>query len=288
MTVGKYYEEKDFSIMHMVDDELAPEGFTLHMHDRYELYCLVRGDVGYVVEGNAYELTPGSIMLMRSAETHKLLVRGGGEYERSVIYITPDFFASHGLSSEMLAPFTERGLGERNLYRPEEMSGAPPLFYIKKIFRERVELPLATVFAANISALLCDVYMAFCKGGEAPALTASEAGRALLAYVNANITENITLESVAAHAHMSKSQVGRVFRGLTGASVYDYIISKRLILAQERIAKGENASSAASACGFRDYSSFYRLYKKRFGSAPTEARVPYAAEAKDGGKFCLK
>ena len=112
-------------------------------------------------------------------------------------------------------------------------------------------------------------------------------GREILAYVNENLTEKITLEKISASVHMSRSQVNRIFRRLTGTSVYDYIVSKRLILVQERMAKGENASFAASACGFRDYSSFYRLYKKRFGTAPTEASAPYSAEASEGIKICL-
>lgn len=287
MTAGEYFEAKNISIMHMVDDELSQENFTPHVHDRYELFCLVRGEVDYVVEGNVYLLEPGSMMLMRSAETHKLLVRGGGAYERYVIYFTPEFFWEKGFARELLAPFTARGLGERNLYRPPDFGGVPPLFYLRKMFREREGLPLELAAAANLSALLSAACQIFMHGREeAPAPNGS--GREILAYVNENLTEKITLAEISARVHMSRSQVSRVFRRLTGTSVYDYIASKRLILAQERMAKGENASAAASACGFRDYSSFYRLYKKRFGSAPTDVRVPYAEEAKAGGKFCIK
>lgn len=286
MTSGKYFEGKNISIMHMEDDELSQESFMPHMHDRYELFCLVRGEVDYAVEGNVYLLEPGSMMLMRSAETHKLLVRGGGAYERYVIYFTPEFFLEKGFACELLAPFTSRGLGERNLYSPADFGGVPPLFYLRKMFREREGLPLELAAAANLSALLSAACHIFAHGGEkAPAQNGS--GREILAYVNENLTEKITLEKISASVHMSRSQVNRIFRRLTGTSVYDYIVSKRLVLAQERMAKGENASFAASACGFRDYSSFYRLYKKRFGTAPTEASAPYSAKSSEGIKICL-
>ncbi|MBQ9745392.1 MAG: helix-turn-helix transcriptional regulator, partial [Clostridia bacterium] len=262
MTAGEYFEGKNISIMHMVDDELLQENFTPHMHDRYELFCLVRGEVDYAVEGNVYLLEPGSMMLMRSAETHKLLVRGSGAYERYVIYFTPEFFSEKGFTHELLAPFTSRGLGERNLYAPADFGGVPPLFYLRKMFRERECLPLELAAAASLSALLsaaCHIFM----HGRTEATAQNGSGRELLAYVNENLTKKISLEKISASVHMSCSQVNRIFRRLTGTSVYDYIVSKRLILAQERMAKGENASAAASACGFRDYSSFYRLYKKR-------------------------
>lgn len=287
MTTGEYFEEKDISIMHMVDDGLSQEGFTPHMHDRYELFCLVRGEVDYVVEGNVYILEPGSMMLMRSAETHKLLVRGGGAYERYVVYFTPEFFSERGFAPELLAPFTKRGLGERNLYSPSDFGGVPPLFYLRKMFREREGVPLELAAAANLSALLSAACHIFARGRE-EAPTQNGNGREILAYVNENLTENISLEHISAKVHMSRSQVSRVFRRLTGTSVHDYIVSKRLIMAQERISKGENAAKAARESGFRDYSSFYRLYKKRIGTAPTKMSPPSEISADANGKFYLK
>ena len=97
-------------------------------------------------------------------------------------------------------------------------------------------------------------------------------GKKLIWYVNENLTQEISLDSISEYIHMSPSQVNRVFRKLTGTSVYDYILSKRLIMAQEMISMGEGSISASQKCGFKDYSSFYRLYKKRMGGAPCEAK----------------
>jgi AraC-like DNA-binding protein len=53
-------------------------------------------------------------------------------------------------------------------------------------------------------------------------------------------------------------------------SVYQYMLRKRLILAQQKIRDGESATAAAMLCGFNDYSSFYKQYKKLFGVSPSE------------------
>ena len=68
---------------------------------------------------------------------------------------------------------------------------------------------------------------------------------------------------------MSPSQINRIFNKITGTSVYNYVLSKRLVYAQGMIMRGEGAGSACVACGFRDYSSFFRQYKKRFGTPPS-------------------
>jgi AraC-like DNA-binding protein len=38
------------------------------------------------------------------------------------------------------------------------------------------------------------------------------------------------------------------------------------------ISKGESATLAGQKCGFNDYSAFYRLYKKHFGTSPTAVK----------------
>ena len=42
------------------------------------------------------------------------------------------------------------------------------------------------------------------------------------------------------------------------------------VLFNKKVSRGKGVIEACHECGFYDYSSFYRLYKKRFGKAPTE------------------
>ena len=45
---------------------------------------------------------------------------------------------------------------------------------------------------------------------------------------------------------------------------------------------GEGAVAASQMCGFGDYSSFYRLYKKRTGQAPGDVKKKYTQLRKNG------
>ena len=38
--------------------------------------------------------------------------------------------------------------------------------------------------------------------------------------------------------------------------------------------RGETAGTASAACGFTDYSAFYRAYRARFGHSPKEDAKP--------------
>ena len=272
MAMVERYCRDGVIMTHSIDETPKDAEFPMHVHDSYELYCFVSGKASYMVEGRIYDLRTGSILLMRSAETHKLIVNGSGRYERYVLHFRPEFLIDRGFSEDLFAPFLNRGLGERNLYLPSEFPDIKPIDFFVKCFREIEILPKEEVVAANLSSFLCAACAAFKGRVEPPYEEDRDIGREVIDYINANLSEELSLEVISREVHMSPSQIGRVFRKLTGTSVYDYVISKRLIVAQELISKGENATEAAQRAGFRDYSAFYRLCKKRLGVSPTESK----------------
>ena len=256
------------------------EQYRLHVHDDYELLCPISGRVGYLVEGHSYDMKPGCLMIMRSAESHRLVVKGSERYERYTLNFRPEQLTRRGFSEELLAPFTHRELGERNLYAAAEFGGLEPLRLFRQMEESCETVGVETAGFACLATLLCALHSAYLRQPDPIEIT-DELGRELLDFVNENLCSELSLASVSEAVHMSPSQINRVFHRLTGTSVYHYALSKRLVIAQGRLAQGETATSVAQSCGFRDYSSFYRLYKKRFGTPPSSARDAW--DAKDAG-----
>jgi AraC-like DNA-binding protein len=261
MAVIESYSEELFSISHSIDSSPDDKHFKPHIHNNLELFCLVRGQVDYIVEGNIYKLRPGAIMLMRSGETHKLIVNNSEEYERYVFNFNSNLF-----SQSLLEPYFNRDLGTRNLYVPKEFQ-IPPISIFKKVFFELALPNKKEVILSSISSLLSSICFAFLK--KEPYKTVDSNINSAIAYINENLTSDISLNDVAKVIHLSMSQTNRIFKKVLGKTVYDYILTKRLILFDEKIKDGKNATTASLECGFVDYSSFYRLYKKRFGISPT-------------------
>ncbi len=271
MSVLTKYEIPGIRLSYGVDECPDDSRFAVHVHDDYELHCVASGKVGYMVEGRIYDLRPGGLMLMRQAESHRLLVNGSERYARFTLNFRPEVLEEHGFSPEIMTAFHNRGLGERNLYLPGEFQGVEPLGLFRQMLADCETMGARTVLVSHLATLLCAVNTAFLKQPELR-YAEEELGRKLINYINDHLFEELSLSTISDAIHMSTSQINRVFHGLTGTSVYQYILSKRLIVAQEMIAKGESAVSASQKCGFRDYSSFYRLYKKRLGTSPTAAK----------------
>ncbi len=260
MAVIKQYNKAHFSLSHSVDMSPKDEDFFLHIHDNLELLCVVKGKVSYLVEGNIYKLKAGSILLMRAGEIHKLIVNDSQEYERYLLNFDLELF-----DMELLKPYFERELGKNNLYLPKELNFSA-IAVFEKLFKELERLDSNAVLKSNISFLLSSICLAFLeKGSEEKSSEENE----IIAYINENLTKPLTLADISSNVHLSISQANRIFKGLMGTSIHDYILSKRLVLFKQKMNEGKSALVSCQECGFSDYSSFYRLYKKRFGVSPT-------------------
>ena len=88
-------------------------------------------------------------------------------------------------------------------------------------------------------------------------------------YLNKNLKENITLDQISQKFFISKHYLNRIFRKATGTTVFDYLLHKRISLAQQLLTGGMNAQDAAIQSGFSDYSTFYRAYVRILGHAPS-------------------
>ena len=56
----------------------------------------------------------------------------------------------------------------------------------------------------------------------------------LLRYINHNLTEDLSIETLARKYYLSKYHMMRKFKEETGYTIHNYIISKRLLLARTK------------------------------------------------------
>ena len=69
------------------------------------------------------------------------------------------------------------------------------------------------------------------------------------------------------------AEISRIFHQATGSSLWEYVTIKRLLAARAMIQRGEPAGTACLACGFSDYSAFFRAYRSHFGHVPRQDAV---------------
>ena len=92
-------------------------------------------------------------------------------------------------------------------------------------------------------------------------------------YTRAHLADEITLDALAAQVNLSAYHFARSFRATTGMTPHAFVTGHRLMVAQDRLLRG-NASVAgiALSVGFCNISHFRRLFRRRYGLTPADLR----------------
>jgi AraC family transcriptional regulator len=93
--------------------------------------------------------------------------------------------------------------------------------------------------------------------------------RTALEYIEAHLCEDLSLEAIAAAAHLSTFRFARGFRKATGQPPHQYVIGRRLERAKDLLRTTDDAiGEVARRTGFASQSHFTALFSKRCGLAP--------------------
>ena len=98
-------------------------------------------------------------------------------------------------------------------------------------------------------------------------------------FINANLSEKITLQQIGEETYFSPLYCETVFRQKTGTSIIKYVTKRRIEEAQKLLFDGQlSLRIIAEKVGFEDYNYFARVFKKTTGSTPTEYKKLFVRE----------
>ena len=270
------YLKENFRLFHLCDT--AGQERDYHYHEFDKIVLFLSGHVNYIVEGTTYALKPWDILLINHHLIHKALIDTQEPYERVIIYINTAFVEANSGENENLMKCFQIA-EKRNFYmmRPEKHE----IESLQRLF-ERLERALhAQNFGKEAEAKALFVLLLIYLNrmilqdttDREEAVYEHDAKIAeTLSYINDHIAQDLTVEELAGRVFLSKYYFMRRFRECTGYTVHHYIQQKRLLLAVQFIRSGMPFMQAAAKCGFHDYSSFSRAFKKTFHVAPGRFR----------------
>lgn len=266
------YLNQNFRIFHPQDRK--QRDFPYHYHDFYKILLILKGDVTYSIEGKSYDLAPFDIVLINAGEVHRPVIRSSRPYERIILYISPEFLTSYRQENCDLGLCFSRAQQEQsNVLRMPSLKNS-------KLFSVLEELEssfLDTDYAGNLyrEVLFLEFMIQLNRSTLHDALHFMETSEAnekilsILSYIGEHLTEELSIDSLAEKFYTNRYYLMHSFKKETGYTIGSYLAIKRLRLARELILAGIPATRACFECGFQNYSTFYRAYKKHYGQAPT-------------------
>lgn len=262
------YLNEDFRLFFITGRGL-PE-LDYHYHEFHKILFLKDGKAGYSVEGRHYDLEKNDIVTVPSGSVHRPEVEPGSLYSRAVLYISPEFLKRQSTADTRLEScFPAMGEGHVARLRGAELAGVQSIFDGLEQ-AERSEDFGRDVICRGLILQLAVLLARWRMKPDNEIVGTANDGKILeiLEFINENISADLGIDALAERFYISKFHMMRRFRAETGYTIHGYVTNKRLLAARRMIAEGEPATSACYKCGFRDYSTFSRAYKKTFDDSP--------------------
>lgn len=244
--------------------------FQMHLHQYYEFLYFISGNATYMVEDNEYHAEAGDIFITRPQELHAIVFHPGAQYVRKFIQISPTFLSD--LELDVLHFINSRPLGEYNKVDKELVQKYELSKYFDSVEHYVVNrLPESDLMIKTyIIQFLVNLNSAFAEYDSNAVMKkrSNEKIDTIIEYINDNIANDISLDALADIVFINKYHMCHLFKENVGLSIKEYINTRRIAKAKNLISTGEDFTSICFQCGFNDYSTFYKTFKKYTGMSP--------------------
>ena len=229
-------------------------------HEYDEILLFLGGNSQVISKSVQLTLTPGTVVLIPREHFHQFFVTDQNNYLRAIVG-----FSLKGEACELAREIMD---DVRVIPSPTEH-----LISLFNSLMRASEQDLAAheqkiLLDSTVIQILFELKMS-ARDAIDKSISASEPTLRALEYIDEHYAEDIGLEGIARMLNVSASSLSHKFKRELNISVYRYITEKRLSEVRKLVEGGESLSRAAEACGFRDYSGFFRLYKKQYGICPS-------------------
>ena len=269
------YLNQEFRIFHLKSEE--QKEYAFHYHDFHKVVYMVSGDVTYNIEGKNYQLKANDFVLVNKGEVHRPVVHSTEPYERIILYISPELLQKYSNESYHLEDCFVRSKKEQlHVLHTNTSKGNLLVSLCHALANTLTDTEYASELHQKVLFLEFLVQLNRTLQKNSTDISDTSVGNekilAVLTYINSHLTEEISIDSLAEQFFTSRYYLMHSFKQETGYTIGQYLTTKRLLYAQELIKNDMPVTEACLTCGFQNYSTFSRAYKKNFGVSPTEQK----------------
>ena len=299
---------RDFELYYYSD--LGMNTLDMHSHDYYEFYLFLEGEVSIEIDSypddslsevskttgsrsakkstagnqsgkdNKYQsyiklLSPGDLILIPPGIKHHAVIHNPNvPYRRFVFWISRDYCQKLLEESVDYAYIFQQATSFKQYHFSLNPSG---FHTVTSRLLRLLEETHSDHFGKNaaIHLCVCDIVLTLnrliydernsIRGEDELSLFQN-----IISYIETNIEQSLSLDEIAGKFFVSKFYVSHLFKDTLGISPHQYILKKRLALCRDAIVSGATISTVYERYGFRDYSNFFKAFKKEYGFSPKE------------------
>ena len=235
-----------------------PKHDESHIHNCYEIYINLEGDVSFWVNNKLYPIKSGDIIATRSGDVHMCVYHSPAVHEHFCLWFE---FDGKSAAEEYIKEFFEN----KHYSFAEKKDELAHLFF--ELYRRS---EAGEEFLQSVA--LLSVFAALGKSHEKSTAPADELMppemQRIVDDINENFAEFKTVKDIIERYYISQATLNRYFRKYLHISPREYLEAKKLARATTLLSDGKTVTEACMLSGFSDSSHFISVFKKKFGETP--------------------
>lgn len=269
-------EELNPTFLFTWKDRRTEDEKAYHSHDFLEIAYIMSGSGRYRIEDRIYDVGEGDLLIINPHVLHQGLV------------IKPENAATEFFVGASDIRF--KGLPENAMPLPDK----EPVIHTSGEFRQKIARICASMEAENavcwqgrysmMKAYLMQMLLLIVrqqmeplkvnKGQAFESFGRKYVVEQVISYFEDHYAEKISLDGIAENMYLSPFYISRIFKSEIGDTPIHYLINIRLERAKELLESGFAGSvqEVAAQVGYDDVYHFSKLFKKRYGFPPSQAR----------------
>lgn len=254
------FEKGNFIFRDMFDSMSVPSALKRHMHNEYELYFFLQGNVDYTLGSSLYHLNAGDMLFIRPTVFHFPKILSDMPYHR--IYFN---FSKEHVHSDL----------QKNLNDFSPFYHIAKESIIHKLYKNAIysveryqDQDKYNVLIKYLNLILTELKYTASNENSKTTMPVHPLLSEILQYIETNLANILSLTSIANEFFVSPSWITHTFHKYMNIGAMQYITRKKILISQQLIENGIPPTEAAERCGFRNYSTFYLQYKKILGTNP--------------------
>ncbi len=250
-----------------------------HFHEHYEILLPIKGKGSFFINRDVYEIEEKSVVFISNTTLHHSFSNLDEPYELYVLHFHPSVFRRLSLSQVDL----------NNIFNDLNFCASisdDVYDKLRKLFEEFLNIftHYPEDYLRNLTAFLNIIValkMHLTLQNQITPTTNHNFSKIMpvLDYIDENLKEKITTESLSEAFYMNKFYLCHLFKKSTGFTIVEYINNRRILHSQNLLRKGISVQASGEESGFINNANYIRTFKQLTGITPGNYAKQYKASA---------
>lgn len=253
------YEDNSFVFNHCIKTDQMQQDYRPHSHDFCEIIFVKEGDISYLTEETECPVRKNNLILTNPKQQHCIRIDKNTPYDRYNLLFHPE-----EMNMDFLLP------SDLNIISCDSNPVVIQLFEKMDFYCEKLRgSTLSRILRTLTYEILLNLHLQIAEANQKGLVGKNPLTLSAISFIEENLMSLTGVDPICRNLGISRSYLYQIFKSDLDTTPKQYITERRLNLARQEIFLGAKATAVYTQCGFADYSSFFRAYKKHFGYPPT-------------------